>query len=275
MASLDPRLHLGTSSWSSDDWKTAGFYPADMEPRDYLASYARSFDTVEVDSSFYRSPSPQMCARWKSVTPDEFRFSLKIPQSITHEKVLEDCQAEWRQFIGATERLGEKLRFLVLQFAYFNKQSACPSLPQFLKRLDTFTRENPSPVPLVVEVRNRPWIGGELLEFLKTKNLILALTEQEWMPKIGELWKKYGEGLVTGKDVYIRFLGERKRIDALTQTWDKLVIDRTEETKNWIPVTKALLRQGREVWGYFNNHFGGYAPGSIALFRKLWDALRD
>jgi len=271
MSALNKNVHLGTSSWSCDDWKTAGFYPADMEPRDYLAHYAKTFTTVEVDSSFYRSPSPSVCKRWRDVTPDGFTFALKVPGAITHEKVLVDCGGEWDPFITAAGELGKKLGFLVLQFAYFNKSSSCPSLDAFLERLGPFVDKCVRDVPLVVEVRNKTWLKRELLDFLKERKLILALTEQEWMPKIRELWQKFGHGLATGPAVYARFLGERKRIEEVTKAWDKVVIDRTEETRAWLPSLEAFLAEDLRVWIYFNNHYAGYAPASIELLKHLWN----
>lgn len=267
---LPPLLRLGTSSWSSDDWKAAGFYPKDLEPRDYLGHYAGRFDAVEVDSSFYRAPSPSMCERWAKVTPGGFRFALKAPQDVTHEKALEGAEEEWSRFLGAVGRLGEKLGFLVLQFPYFNRQSACPALGEFLRRLGRFVEGARAPCPLVVEVRNKAWVGKDLLDFLRERQLVFAVTAQEWMPSPRELWKKHGEGIVTGPAAYFRFLGERKRIEAMTKSWDKLVIDREAETRDAVAVIRELLRKEVPVWALYNNHFAGYAVGSAELFERVW-----
>jgi len=271
VAELHPRLRLGTSSWSSDDWKTAGFYPREMEPRDYLKRYSERFPIVEVDSSFYRAPTASMCDRWAEITPQNFTFTLKVPQSITHEKALEDCEKEWEALLSAVTRLGPKLGYLVLQFGYFNKSSTCPTLGEFLRRLGPFVDQAKSPCPLVVEVRNRPWVGEDLLGFLRERKMIFALCDQEWMPKPRELWKKHWTRLLTGPSAYIRLLGERKRIDALTTTWEKLVIDRTPETREIIAIIREILEAPEmRVDTLVNNHFGGYAVASIELLERLW-----
>lgn len=257
-------LHLGTSSWSSDDWKAAGFYPAEMEPRDYLGHYARRFGCVEVDSSFYRSPSPSMCARWYGVVPAGFRFALKVPKAVTHDKALAGAEAEWGAFLRAAACLKEKLGFLVLQFPYFNRQSACPSLGAFLERLGAFLSSAAAPCPLVVEVRNKAWVGKELLEFLRERKAVFAITHQEWMPAPPELWEKYGEALLTGPAAYLRFLGERERIEKITTRWEKLVIDRTEETRRAVRILRSLLALKAHVYAFLNNHFAGYAVGSMS-----------
>ena len=114
-----------------------------------------------------------------------------------------------------------------------------------------------------------PWVGKDLLDFLAERKVIFALTNQEWMPKPKDLWEKHGPALLTGPASYIRLLGERKRIDAITKTWDKLVIDRTAETKDVIAVIRQLLEK-TTVATLINNHFGGYAVASIELLEKLW-----
>ena len=78
---------LGTSGFTAAGWE-GSFYPARMKPADFLGFYAEHFNTVEVDSTFYGTPSPQTVNSWSSKTPAEFVFSVKIPQVITHEKML-------------------------------------------------------------------------------------------------------------------------------------------------------------------------------------------
>jgi len=268
MVELHPRLRVGTSSWSNAEWP---FYPRGMKPGDFLAHYATRFPIVEVDSSFYHPPSPSLCRHWYQVVPEGFRFALKVPQTITHEKALGGVEAEWESFLEAVGGLREKLGGLLLQFPYFNKSSACPTLGEFLKRLGRFLDPAKAPCPLVVEVRNRPWVGSDLLTFLSERKAIFAITAQEWMPHPKDLWEKHGPALLTGPSAYVRLLGERKRIEAMTRTWDRLAIDRTPETRDAIEVIRHLLAT-REVDVYVNNHFAGYAVASIELLERLWMA---
>jgi uncharacterized protein YecE (DUF72 family) len=87
-----PNLRVGTSSWSAGSW-VGPFYPPGTRPADFLPRYAEHFDTVEVDSTFYRAPSKEMVKNWYARTPARFVFAAKFPQTITHEKVLPDCGA--------------------------------------------------------------------------------------------------------------------------------------------------------------------------------------
>lgn len=267
MGTLPPNLRLGTSSWSNAEWP---FYPQGMKPGEFLGFYARRFNLVEVDSSFYHAPAPSLCSRWYQVVPEGFTFALKVPQTITHEKVLQDCEKEWESFLDAVRCLKEKLGYLLVQLPYFNKSSACPTLGEFLKRLSGFLATASAPCPLAVEVRNKAWVGKDLLAHLSERKAIFALTEQEWMPKVRDLWEKHGRDLLTGPAAYVRLLGERKRIEAITKTWEKLVIDRTEETRSAVEVLRSIA--GSTVVNILiNNHWGGYAIASIELLEKLWN----
>ncbi len=68
---------------------------------------------------------------------------------------------------------------------------------------------------------------------------------------------------------------ERKGIEEKTQHWDRVIIDRDEEMRAWIPIIRGLLKRRIQVMGYFNNHYAGSAPGSIQLFGKVWNSIRD
>jgi hypothetical protein len=88
-----PGLLLGTSSFTATGWQGT-FYPAGMKPPDCLSFYATRFQTVEVDSTYYGPPSASTVTGWRDKTPPDFLFAAKVPQAITHEKVLVDCEAQ-------------------------------------------------------------------------------------------------------------------------------------------------------------------------------------
>src|SRR5207249_5112129 len=109
----DPkRLHIGCSGWSYADW-VGPFYPKDAKPGDYLHLYSTIFDAVEIDSTYYRTPSPLMVANWRKITTDGFIFSAKFPKKITHELKLRDSQAQLERFYKSISELREKLGPLV------------------------------------------------------------------------------------------------------------------------------------------------------------------
>ena len=146
-------LRLGTSAFTAAGW-AGSFYPSELKPAEYLSFYARHFDAVEVDSTFYRIPSASMVTNWYERTPKGFLFAAKVPLAITHEKVLYDSDSEMRTFLSTMELLEEKLGPLLLQFPYFNKK-AFPSVKDFLGRLKPFLAKLPKGQWFAVEARNK------------------------------------------------------------------------------------------------------------------------
>jgi uncharacterized protein YecE (DUF72 family) len=97
------------------------FYPRGLKSSDCLSYYADHFDSVEVDSTFYACPSAKTVSGWFSRTPDNLIFSVKAPQTITHDKVLIDCDFELKEFLDTMGILGTKLGPIVFQFPFFNR----------------------------------------------------------------------------------------------------------------------------------------------------------
>src|SRR5271163_4872972 len=113
-------IHVGTSAFTAAGWK-GSFYPEGMKPADFLTYYATKFNTVEVDSTFYRTPSVATVNGWGRKTPPGFCLAAKVPQLITHEKVLQDCNDDLLHFLDTMDLMGTKLGPLLFQFGYFNK----------------------------------------------------------------------------------------------------------------------------------------------------------
>lgn len=93
------QIRLGTSSWTADGW-VGSFYPISSKPQDFLRLYAQSFDTVEIDSTFYRAPSAKTVEQWRERTPDGFTFAAKVPRLITHDKMLVDVEDDLKAFLS-------------------------------------------------------------------------------------------------------------------------------------------------------------------------------
>ena len=210
-------IRLGTSSFTADGWNGA-FYPKGMKSADYLGYYSSRFDTVEVDSTFYRCPTMEAVRNWARKTPPGFIFSLKIPRTITHEKVLIECDKEFEEFVGTAQVLGEKLGPMVFQFPFFD-ETVFSSPVQFESRLKAFFKKVPriGGYRFAVEIRNKYWLKPRLLDLLREHNVALVLQDQSWMPRPKEL-ENYD--LITTDFSYIRCLGNRKDIEKLTTTWN-------------------------------------------------------
>jgi uncharacterized protein YecE (DUF72 family) len=259
-----PRILLGTSSFTATGWE-GSFYPKGMRSADYLTYYAEQFDTVEVDSTFYACPSSRTVSNWASRTPDGFIFSVKVPQTITHEKVLLDCEAELNQFLETMELLGGKLGPIVFQFPFFSR-SAFRDREEFLDRLIPVLRKLPVNHKFAIEIRNRAWLDVELASLLRDFRVALVLQDRAFMPSPSEL--EFDP--ITTDWTYIRWLGDRKSIEEQTTTWDKIVLDRAGELRGWVDYCYPIIKRGVLVYAYANNHFAGHAPATIEQFRRLW-----
>lgn len=261
-----PPILLGTSSFTAAGWGGT-FYPKRMLPADYLRFYARHFDTVEVDSTFYACPAPRTVSNWASRTPEGFVFSVKVSQVITHEKMLRDCDADLKQFFDTMNILGKKLGPIVFQFPFFNR-SALRDRHEFLDRLIPFLRKLPDTYKFAIEIRNRDWLDAEVASVLRDLRIALVLQDRAWMANPLDL----DFDPITTDWTYIRWLGDRKAIEKRTTTWDRAVIDRTSELKSWVDYCDQIRKRGVLIYAYANNHFGGHAPATIEQFRSLWHA---
>jgi uncharacterized protein YecE (DUF72 family) len=259
-------IRLGTSSFTAPGWN-GPFYPRELKSADRLAFYAEHFDTVEIDSTFYACPSPQTVNGWHSKTPGEFIFSVKVPQTITHEKLLVGCDTDLKQFVDILGGLGDKLGPMIFQFPFFDR-AAFKTQSDFLSRLVPFLKRLPQGFKFAVEIRNKEWLDPEFVAVLRDFSVALVLQDESRMPAV----RKLNFDPITTDWTYIRWLGDRKGIEKITNAWNKTVIDRTNEISAWVDVCYETVRRGVAVFGYANNHYAGYAPATIRQFRDLWDA---
>ena len=274
-----PQLRIGTSSWSSEDWRGV-FYPEGADAGSFLAHYASRFDTVECDATFYRIPTARTVDGWRDKTPPGFLFSSKLPREITHDKELVDCGPLVQEFLSVMERLGDKLGPVVAQFAYVAKGKDPDEYrtgASFRNRLAAFLDLWPRERRLAVEVRNATWIGPGLLDLLRARGCALAFTVYYTMPGPETLLAT--EDAWTSDFGYVRFIGDHKRMDALvaklradgkrTADWSAIAVDKAAEMARWARALKATA--SGPVLAYFNNHYAGFAPDSADRFRDLWD----
>jgi uncharacterized protein YecE (DUF72 family) len=267
----------GTSAFTAAGWEGT-FYPAGMKAAEYLRFYATRFRTVEVDSTFYGTPKPERVRAWYEKTPADFVFAVKVPQVITHEKALVDCEVEMDDFLQTMALLHEKLGPVLLQFGYFGP-SEIKNGTQFLARLEPFLKRVTGVVgPLgrtprfVVEIRNKAWLDEPLLSLLREYQVALALTDHGWMPRPWEVKKQLD--LITADFAYVRWLGDRKGIEEITTRWDKTVLDRRNDLLHWVEKFRELRRRNLQVYAYANNHYAGNGPRTVKLFWEMYEGAK-
>lgn len=264
---LPENLYAGTSSFSAPSW-LGHFYPADLPPGEWLHWYSSRFRTVEIDATWYRAPARSTVREWDRKTPDEFVFAAKVPRLITHERVLEDCERELLDFATSMALLGPKLGALLLQFPYFAK-AAIPTLDAFLERLCPFLDILPRDIPFALEVRNKSWLRPALFEALRLRGVALVWVDHPWMPRPFDYLALRG-GLTAGW-LYLRMLGDRRRIEQVTTEWHTLVVDRSRETRDWCGVLGELTPRLGRIYTYYNNHYAGCAYRSVELLEQEWE----
>jgi uncharacterized protein YecE (DUF72 family) len=261
-------IRIGTSSFTAKGWEGT-FYPRGTKSAGRLSFYATKFDAVELDTTFYGIPALATVKGWYEKTPSHFLFAAKVPQVITHEKVLVGCNDDLENFLTAMDALGEKLGPLLFQFGKF-KSSEFKTQGEFLVRLKPFLRQLPKDYKFAVEIRNKDWLDLRFVDLLREHGVALALIDQSWMPRPWEL--KNDLDLITADFTYVRWLGDRKGIEEKTRTWDRVIIDRQGDLFEWVGLLKKVHERRIMILAFANNHYAGNGPATVELFRSLWGA---
>jgi len=167
-------LYVGTSGYSYKEWK-GGFYPETIPAKDMLAFYASRLHAVELNNTFYRMPQPSMVESWKAQVPENFRFSVKAPQVITHFRRLKDAGQQTRQLLNTVSALEERLGAVIFRLPEDMKKD--------LKRLETFLRELPADTPAVFDFRHPTWFEDDVYALLRSHNRVLCVSDIEELPE--------------------------------------------------------------------------------------------
>jgi uncharacterized protein YecE (DUF72 family) len=150
--------------------------------------------------------------------------SRPMPQVITHDKCLLDCEDDLKRFVESMDLMDAKLGPLLFQFGYFNK-TAFKSGKDFLARLEAFLKKLPKGYRFALEIRNKQWLTAEFFDLLRAHKVAYALIDQAWMPPAREIFEKFDP--ITADFTYIRLLGDRKGIEKQTKVWDKRYLSET------------------------------------------------
>ncbi|HEX9614786.1 MAG TPA: DUF72 domain-containing protein [Bacteroidota bacterium] len=164
------KLYAGTSGYSYPEWK-GWFYPEDLPNSGFLKFYAERLPSVEINNTFYRFPNASMIETWAGAVSDEFRFSVKASQKITHIKRLRDTQDDVAFLLKTVKLLGPKLGVVLFQCP--------PNLKKDLPRLKDFLGSLPDDVRAAFEFRNISWFDDEVYEALRGKNCALCVADTD------------------------------------------------------------------------------------------------
>jgi len=290
------KIRIGTCSWKYDDWKGLIYNPSKTySPNDYLPDYAQHFSTVEIDQWFWslfpaeiKFPDLETVKIYADSVPDDFMFSVKVPNAITltHHysrqpvkyKDFADKPNEHflsidllKRFLEILQPMGQNLGPVMFQFEYLNKQKM-PSLKAFLDKLFVFFDRCPQGFDCGIEIRNPNYVKEPYFTFLKEMNLSIVLVEGYFMPPIGEVAEQFD--VSTGTSTVIRLMGpDRAEIERETgRKWDRIVAPKDESIEGVVGVVREQVDKGREVFVNVNNHYEGCAVLTIG---KLVERLED
>jgi len=228
---------LGTSGWSYRDW-IGPFYK--KKEKSMLKAHSKVFKTVEIDSTFYAYPSKGTVMGWVKYSPEDFVFSAKLPKLITHKKMLnleEGVEEDLNRFCDLIRPilLNGKLGCLLIQLP--------PKYAFDLDHLEKFFQILPAEFKFAVEFRHLSWMRNETWKLLKKYRVAYTIVDEPLLPP---------EVQVTSDFAYFRWHGHG------TRPWFNYRY-KVEELKPWIPKVRKVAKGVKKVYGYFNNHFHGYA----------------
>lgn len=245
------KTFLGTCGWSYKDW-IGPFYT--KRDKSMLRAYSKVFKTVEIDSTFYRYPSKGTVMGWAKYSPDDFVYSAKLPRLITHEKKLdlnEGVEEDLQKFIELIEplSLNGKLGCLLIQLP--------PKFDYKPDELEGFFRLLPTHIRFAVEFRNFSWMREETWAILQTYRVAYTIVDEPLLPP---------EIHVTSDIAYFRWHGYG------TRPWYNYQY-RVEELEPWIPKIRKTLTKTKKIYGYFNNHYHGYAVENCLQILEMLGVL--
>jgi len=287
------KARIGTCSWNFPSWEGLVYENGRKPGTALLAEYARRYDCVEIDRWFWslgaggkvRLPERKDAIAYREAVPDDFRFGVKAPNSLTlthaYRKSKADplianphflCPSLAKEFIDQIEPLHDVLGPILFQFEYLSKQKM-PSRLRFLDSFGEFARQLPSEFDFGLEVRNPSYVDASFFEFLQDLGVAPVLISGYWMASLTDLWAEHSERIRLSNPV-IRLMGpDRKRIEEVTASvWNRVVDPHDEELNALARILASLSSVGRQPFLFVNNHYEGSAPLTIT---RILDRLVD
>jgi uncharacterized protein YecE (DUF72 family) len=274
-------IRIGTCSWKYDSWK--GIIYPDKEKFNYLEEYSKHFNTVEIDQWFWSlfEPNKVLLPKESDVNsytqsvPDDFKFTIKIPNSITLTHFYnKDKSAElkpnpfflqadlFEKFLENLKPMSKNIGVLMFQFEYLNKQKIS-GLTEFLDRFEAFIESITKEYIYGVEIRNPNFLKKPFFDFLKRNNLAMVFLQGYYMPPIWQVFKDCIDQI--NSTVVIRLQGpDRSEIETKTGgIWNQIVEPKDEELDKVAEIINYLETKRVDTYVNVNNHYEGSAPLTI------------
>lgn len=238
-------FRVGTSGWVYPHWRGV-FYPLQLPQRRWLGHYARHFDTVEINASFYRLPSEEAFDAWREQAPAGFLYAVKANRYLTHVKRLKEAAEPLGRFLARARRLGPHLGPVLWQLP--------PRWRPNLERLASFVALLPGDVTHVFEFRDPRWFVEPVRQVLERHRLTFCIFD---MPGLEcPAW-------ITSQVVYLRFHGSGTLYGGRYGA---------QGLAPWVERIARWLDQGLTVFAYFNNDAFGNAVEDARTLREMVSA---
>jgi uncharacterized protein YecE (DUF72 family) len=241
---LQPRdaapVRVGCSGWQYKHWR-GDFYPADLPTSRWFHWYAQTFDTVEINNSFYRWPDPETFDKWREQAPRRFIYAVKAARFLTHMKKLKDPDEPVRRTFENASHLGLHLGPVLYQLP--------PRWPVNIDRLQAFLKTLPKGRLHTIEFREPSWYSDDVFDLLRKYRVALCLHDMQ-----GSATGK----MAIGPFIYVRFHFGTQRYGGAYED------GRLNEWAVWL---SECAQRGMNVFAYFNNDVGGHAPRDAVRLR--------
>lgn len=273
-------LRLGLAMWSHPRWQES-IYGQGIKQAERLARYATMFNTVEGNTSFYATPAQKTVLNWHSATPDDFRFTFKLPQTITHQKLLQDCAQELKDFFDVMAPLIDKTGMWKIQLPAHFGPALLPVLKQFLAQI-------PQGLTYGVEVRHPAFFAkgdaerelNRLLIEKKANRIIMDSRPLFALPPhnaaIIDAHNKKPRvpvhAIATANHPVVRFIGQPDDTVAQLSQQGVSALPKDNDVffDNWLAQLPQWLKEGREPYLFIHTPDNHHAPElAIRLYQKL------
>jgi uncharacterized protein YecE (DUF72 family) len=241
-------VRIGCSGWQYRHWR-GNFYPADLPAARWLEHYAREFDTVEINNTFYRLPEAETFAAWRRRAPAAFIYAVKASRFLTHMKKLKDPEEPLDRLFTRAARLGRAFGPVLYQLP--------PHWSVNVERLERFLAALPPRRRHAIEFREPSWYRDDVFALLEKRGVALCVHD---MPGSAS------GRIAVGPFVYARFHGTSK----YSGSYNDMTIDA------WAEWMAGRAKAGAPIFAYFNNDIGGHAPrDAVRLRNALAAKLRE
>jgi len=236
-----PSIHIGTSGWHYAHWR-GPFYPESLAPGGFLKHYFSFFHTVEINNSFYQLPREKTLIQWRDAVPAGFIFAVKASRFITHMKKLKDPEKSVPVFLDRMRNLGDSLGPILFQLPPYWKLNR--------ERFGLFLEKLPKNYRYSFEFRDSSWFQDAVYQ---------ALADHGSAFCIYDLNGKLSPLEVTADFVYVRLHGPEGPYRG--QYGPRAL-------SGWARLFSDWVRQDKEIYCYFDNDEGGYAPRDALTLQK-------